>query len=164
MTAWRAWVAPLLLLALLVAIAAAWYEGRQAGEYAVRFRAADSLLHVKQSVAAKTETTYVTKRDTVRVAITRLRTLRDTLNIHDTVQVMHYTWLSDSIASACTEALSACDSTRAAKDAVIAAQNAKIKLLLHQPRAPRVPSCVAGAGIGTAGALELAVTCGVRLH
>lgn len=159
-----AWLVPLLFLALLCSLGAAWYEGRRVGEYAVRLRSADSVLAVRSGALARAETIYVQKRDTVRVAITRLKTFHDTLNIHDTVQVMHYTWLADSVANACSDALQSCDSVRAANKAEIAALNDKLKLALKKPGAPRFPSCTVGGGIGTAGKLELAVVCGLRVH
>lgn len=78
------------------------------------------------AVAAKAETVFV--HDTLRYAVWRTRydTVRATLNIHDTVQVMQYVRVTDSTIESCNAAIASCARAGAAKDSVIAAKDREI--------------------------------------
>lgn len=92
----------------------------------------------------------------------RYRTIRDTLNIHDTVQVIRFVARADSVVRACTELQSSCALFRVRADSVIAgltterdALTAEVKAL-HPSRVGRlwgqvkVPAAfLAGAWIGS---------------
>ncbi len=130
MTNWRAYVVPALFLALVCALGLSYFEGRKAGEYAVRFRTADSTLKAISARVPRADSVFV--HDTVRLTVVRHRTdslLRvDTLFRADTVRM-----IVQAERQACDTAIKASESRCALKDTLIAAQNAKIKLLLHQP-------------------------------
>lgn len=62
----------------------------------------------------------VEKRDTVwRVAKQRVDSIRDTLNIHDTIQVLVYVERTDAALHACTDLANACTVYRSHADSLI---------------------------------------------
>jgi hypothetical protein len=65
-------------------------------------------------------TALAASQDTVTRTITRYRTLRDTLNIRDTVQVKVYVQRADSVVRSCTGLLSSCALYHVRAESVIA--------------------------------------------
>ena len=65
-------------------------------------------------------TALAASQDTVTRVVTRYRMLRDTLDIHDTVQVVRFVERADSVVRACTELQSSCERFRVRADSVIA--------------------------------------------
>lgn len=127
---WRAYVVPALFLALFGTIGLAYWRGRQAGEYFVRLHAADSTIALLRAHLPAAEAKVV--HDTVRLTVVRHRS--------DTTLRVDTLWRSDTVRkllaverAACDTAIGAVESSCALKDSLIAAQNQKIKLLLHQP-------------------------------
>lgn len=80
------------------------------------------------ATARKVDSIYV--RDTVTLTRWRERlvTLRDSLTITDTVEVIRYIAAADSTIAACTLALSTCERRVAARDSVIVALRERVRI------------------------------------
>lgn len=72
-----------------------------------------------QARAAEQATTVIRRVDTVRVWLTRYDTLRQTLDVHDTVSVWQFVAAADSSAKACTELANDCAAFRLTADSTI---------------------------------------------
>ena len=57
--------------------------------------------------------------ETVTVRVDRVRTLRDTLNVTDTIQVLVYLERADSALDACSEFVTSCERLRVAADSTV---------------------------------------------
>ena len=64
--------------------------------------------------------------DTVRVRVTSVKELRDTLNIRDTIQVLVYLERADSALNACTELANSCALFKVTADSLIASQRTEL--------------------------------------
>ena len=105
----------------------------------------DSLSHRQAAIVTR----YV--HDTVEVARWRVayQTIRDTINVHDTVQVRAALADADTTIKACTVALSRCDSIQAVNDTLTAKLRA-VNALVTKERAgfwDRVGVWIGPAGI-----------------
>lgn len=92
-------------------------DGRAEARIAALRAVNDSLIAASRRV----DTVYV--RDTLRLTMwrTRLDTLRDSLTITDTVEVLRYIAVADSTIAACTDALRTCEARVAVRDERIVA-------------------------------------------
>lgn len=118
----------LTIAAVLVALGfgAAWrFAAVREGRAIERGRVADSLLVVAQADVQRLAGQY--RVDTLRLTKwrTRLDTLRDSLTITDTVEVLRYVAVADSTIKACTSALSTCELRVGAERAVAIQWKAK---------------------------------------
>lgn len=95
-----------------------------------RYRVADSTLRVVTPQLARVDTLLVRDTVTVRTAVNRVRTLRDTLLVHltDTVLVKQFVTRADSAAAACVELVTDCSAFRAFATQKIAALESKLNV------------------------------------
>lgn len=98
----------------------------------------------------------VVKTDTLRVfrTIYKYQTLRDTLDIHDTVQVKVFVAASDSVRRVCTDLKTSCQRALASADSLLKSERAVNAILMAQR-----PSKA-----GTWAKLGLAALAGYGLH
>lgn len=95
-----------------------------------RARVADSTLAAVKPQLARAETLIVHDTKTVRVAVDRVVTLRDTVLEHltDTLLVKTFVTRADSAAKACVELSNDCQAFRAFATQTIAALEAKVRV------------------------------------
>ena len=96
-------------------------------------RATLKLLTDQQATTRRWQAKYATAAshveravDTVTVRVASVRTLRDTLRITDTLQVIAYVARTDSALQACTELASSCSSFRLTADSLLKSQQSVI--------------------------------------
>lgn len=112
------------LLVLAVAFAVAWV-GERVGGAAHQSALRDSVRVARQdrerwqARVAELETALDAKAETVRVAVTRFRTVRDSVRLTDTVWVKEFVRVSDSTVRACSDLLTSCESFRASSGSLV---------------------------------------------
>lgn len=160
------WLAPILFVALILALATTYYEGRKAGQYAVMLREAranvDSLIHDNDGLARQVEqidriahSEGARADDAVaRYAALRHRRVDSTAAPMDSGNVIA---TADTAIAACTEARQTCAQQVAERDSLAAGlrrENAalahEVQLLSHPPRSffsgPGGKALLLGAG------------------
>jgi hypothetical protein len=117
-----------LVAALAFVLAVNVLQGRDAEAYnrAERERLAAET-RIWQAKYAESETRAARAVDTVRVRVDRVRTLRDTLRLTDTVMVREYVERADSALRACSELADSCSQFRQDAAALIQSQRTQIE-------------------------------------
>lgn len=87
-----------------------------------------------QLSAAYAKAKEVVRVDTLRVVRTiyKYQTLRDTLDIHDTVQVKVFVAASDSVRRVCTDLKTSCQRALASADSLLQSERRVNAILMHQ--------------------------------
>ena len=142
------------IVVLLVFLWGEWTAHNRAeqakGAAEVRWHLADSTLKVLQAQAAKIDTEWV--HDTVKFTVTKLavKTLHDTLNIHDTTQVKVYIERATAAINSCTDLMSTCQAKVANLEAQLAAERSKTVVApLVSPRSCFASNSLVGVvGVG----------------
>lgn len=119
-----------LAVALGAALFFTWRDGIAARAVAKQeVQMAERTVHRWQVLAARRD--RVVQADTVILTkwATHYDTLRQTLDVHDTVQVLRYVAAADSTVHACRATVAACIQAGIAKDSVIAGQDRELTAL-----------------------------------
>jgi len=145
-----------LLAAVLLGAALWWARAaeRRVGAAQARIVALEAVRDSLAAAAARLDTVY--RADTLRLTRWRVRvdSLRDSLTITDTVEVVRFIAVQDSTIAACTAALGTCEQRVAAERARTANAEARVTETRKLVGAPR--TAVGVAWDARAGALGLA--------